>query len=264
MIKALFFDIDGTLVSFNTHQIPASTVEAIAEARRRGVKIIIATGRPRVLINNLQALQERGLIDAYVTVNGGYCFVGNEVISHKPLSEQSVHTILNYTSQQGIPCIVVGEDDICCNCFDGQVDELFYQHLKVTVPMPERTPAQAAPSGKKIYQLSAFIDAAHEAVLAPQIADCEIGRWHPAFVDISSGGSTKQKGIDEMLRYFGLSLDETMAFGDGGNDIPMIKHAHIGVAMGNANDQVKAVADFVTNTVDDDGIAHALKHFGVI
>ena len=55
-----------------------------------------------------------------------------------------------------------------------------------------------------------------------------------------------------------------MAFGDGGNDIGMLRHAGIGVAMGNANDDVKNAADYITTSVDENGIAHALKHFGII
>lgn len=68
MIKALFFDIDGTLVSFKTHQIPVSTIEALEAAKAKGIQIFISTGRPRVIINNLAALQERKLIDGYITI----------------------------------------------------------------------------------------------------------------------------------------------------------------------------------------------------
>ena len=75
MIKALFFDIDGTLVSFKTHEIPVSTIEALTAAKAKGIHIFISTGRPRVIINNLSALQERNLIDGYITMNGAYCFV---------------------------------------------------------------------------------------------------------------------------------------------------------------------------------------------
>ena len=67
-----------------------------------------------------------------------------------------------------------------------------------------------------------------------------------------------------MLDYFGISLEESMAFGDGGNDIPMLKHVGIGVAMGNAEDEVKQAADYVTDSVDENGIEKALWHFGVI
>lgn len=73
MTKALFFDIDGTLVSFQTHEIPVSAVEALAAAKAEGHRIFIATGRPRIIISNLGALQERGLIDGYITMNGAYC-----------------------------------------------------------------------------------------------------------------------------------------------------------------------------------------------
>ena len=91
-----------------------------------------------------------------------------------------------------------------------------------------------------------------------------MGRWHPAFVDVTAKGNTKQNGIDQIIRHFGIKLEETMAFGDGGNDISMLRHAGIGVAMDNANDNVKAVADYVTTSVDEDGIAHALEQFKII
>ena len=80
MTKALFFDIDGTLVSFETHRIPSSTIEALEAARAKGLKIFIATGRPKAIINNLSELQDRNLIDGYITMNGAYCFVGEQVI----------------------------------------------------------------------------------------------------------------------------------------------------------------------------------------
>ena len=70
MKKALFFDIDGTLVSFDTHHIPDTAVEAIAKARAAGHRIVISTGRPKIIINNLAQLQDKGLIDAYITMNG--------------------------------------------------------------------------------------------------------------------------------------------------------------------------------------------------
>ena len=67
-----------------------------------------------------------------------------------------------------------------------------------------------------------------------------------------------------MIRHYGIDLADTMAFGDGGNDIPIIQKAGIGVAMGNALDAVKESADYVTASVDEDGIAHALEHFNLI
>ena len=70
-IKALFFDIDGTLVSFQTHRIPQSTVEALEKAKQNGVNIYISTGRPIILITNLGQIEH--LIDGYITTNGARC-----------------------------------------------------------------------------------------------------------------------------------------------------------------------------------------------
>lgn len=82
MIKALFFDIDGTLVSFRTHSVPASTVGALTAAHEAGVRIFISTGRPAPLINNLDPILH--LIDGYITVNGAICTVGGQTISRTP------------------------------------------------------------------------------------------------------------------------------------------------------------------------------------
>ena len=59
-------------------------------------------------------------------------------------------------------------------------------------------------------------------------------RWHPLFADIIARGNSKSHGIDQMLAYYGIDLKDTMAFGDGGNDIPMLKHVGMGIAMGNS------------------------------
>ncbi|VTP96648.1 HAD hydrolase family protein [Sphingobacterium daejeonense] len=75
---------------------------------------------------------------------------------------------------------------------------------------------------------------------------------------------SKKVGIDIFCKHFGIELENTMAFGDGGNDISMLKHVHIGVAMGNANPEVKEIADYTTDDVDNNGIWNALKHYGVI
>lgn len=261
MIKAIFLDIDGTLVSFQTHAIPDSAVRAIAAAREHGSKIFIATGRPRILINNLGALQERGLIDGYVTMNGGYCFVGDEVIYKSAIPADEAHTLLDYCTARAIPCVVVGEHDICVCHADQRVRSIFYDYLHAA-PIPEVTPDEAL-RGREVFQLTPFIVAEEEAELRPHLPHCEIGRWHPAFVDVTALGNTKQRGIDQVCRHFGIDVADTMAIGDGGNDIPMLRHAGIGVAMGNANDTVRATADYVTDTVDNDGLAKALQHFAL-
>lgn len=110
MVKALFFDIDGTLVSFNTHSIPASTVMALELAKANGVDIYISTGRPYPLINNLGQIQH--LIDGYITTNGAYCFIGDEVISCNPIPDDDVRYVIDKSRDWGYPCMVVGEKEL--------------------------------------------------------------------------------------------------------------------------------------------------------
>ncbi|MBQ8672521.1 MAG: Cof-type HAD-IIB family hydrolase [Bacteroides sp.] len=263
MTKALFFDIDGTLVSFHTHEVPASTLHALAEAKARGLQLFIATGRPKVIINNLDRLQEQGLIDGYITMNGAYCFVGDEVIHKSSIPMEEVKAITGYCAERRIPCIEVSEHDIYANHPGNMIQQIFHEHLKVTTPIPD-TPLETALSNGPIFQITPFLNAEQEAELWPHLSRCEVGRWHPAFVDVTAKGNTKQRGMDAIISHFGLKLEETMAFGDGGNDIPMLRHAGIGIAMGNAQENVKAEADYVTDTVDNDGIARALHHFGIL
>lgn len=116
--KALFFDIDGTLVSFQTHEIPTSTLHALQEAKALGMNIFIATGRPRILINNLDALQKNDLIDGYITMNGAYCFIGEKVLYKSAIPADDTHTLTHFCAERQIPCIVVGENDIIFAYYD--------------------------------------------------------------------------------------------------------------------------------------------------
>ena len=222
--KALFFDIDGTLVSFNTHEIPASAVDALEQAKANGLKVFIATGRPRQLINNLSAISH--LIDGYVTS----LVVGIDGIL---LCNPDIPLVDGLQKLLNVPSIPVGND---------------------ITPLLRHG----------IVQMTVFVSASQEPQLLAGAPSSHGSRWYPTFTDITSCKADKASGIAAMAAHFGISISETMAFGDGGNDSPMLRHAGIGVAMGNALPDVQAAADFVTTTVDSDGIAHALRHFGLI
>ena len=215
---ALFFDIDGTLVSFETHQIPPSTILALTQAKANGHKVFIATGRPPIIITNLGAIEH--LIDGYVTTNGALCFVGSDVVACKAIPQQEARMVVEDSIEKQYGVIVIGEKDVAVLDPKGDVDLIFRQHLAVENLNLAKPVEQVLE--QRILQITPFFDK------------------------------------------LGLDPQYTMAFGDGGNDTTMIRKAGIGVAMGNAIDDLKKEADFVTTSVDEDGIRYALSHFGLI
>lgn len=258
MIKAVFFDIDGTLVSFKTHKMPDSTKQALDRLRSSGVKIFIATGRQLQSINNLGDQE----FDGYITLNGGYCLIGKDnVVYKRSIPAEDIESLIRYQEQvENFPCALVEEDGLYQNYSDENVRELYGM---LNFPMPPFRPLQEN-NGKEVFQLIAFFSEGQQDKIMSALPNCEATRWNPLFADVVPKGSNKAIGIDKIIEHYGFSVEETMAFGDGGNDMEMLKHVGIGVAMGNAGDEVKDVADYVTDSVDDDGIWNALVHFGVI
>ena len=120
-IKAIFFDIDGTLVSFKTHRIPQSTLDAVAALRSRGIKVYIATGRPVPFIDNLGDLEYDGMI----TVTGAHCFTrGGEIIFHRPVSTGSVERVVEHLTHgaDAYPVIFVCSDEMFITELNEDVD----------------------------------------------------------------------------------------------------------------------------------------------
>lgn len=257
---ALFFDIDGTLVSFKTHEIPASTIFALTQAKANGSRVYIATGRPPVILTNLGAIEH--LIDGYITTNGALCYVGDQLVCCQPIPMQDVMTCVNDAQEKGYSLIVVGRKKVAVLDPKGDVDRIFRQMLAVK-NLDKASPLDEVLQ-QDILQLTPFFPADYEPQLLARMPQCVSGRWHPEFTDITVNGADKGKGIQAMARHEGFDPNHTIAFGDGGNDTSMILQAGIGVAMGNAIDALKQQADYITTSVDEDGILNALRHFGVV
>ena len=258
-IKALFFDIDGTLVSFKTHRIPQSTVDALEQAKKNGVEVYISTGRPKQVINNLGQIEH--LIDGYITANGARCFVEDTLVSQHAILPSDVKKIIEAADRDNYPAIVVSETRFAIHHYTEEVYEIFCKGLGVDSSVF----ADVNDLGDEpILQITPFCTLEQEALLMPTLENCTSGRWHPAFTDITARGADKGKGLLAMADYLGLNIEETMAFGDGGNDISIIKEAGVGVAMGNAGEELKQVADYITTHVDEDGVKNALIKYGVI
>ena len=258
MIKAIFFDIDGTLVSFRTHTVPESTRKALNQLHEQGVKLFIATGRPKLLINNLDDLE----FDGYITLNGAHCFTADYHDIYKgSIPPNDIEQLVSYCKNHDYPFVFVHDNEWFITHVNADVEEI---SRLIAIPVPPVRPIEEALQTDILQTMGYFKAEADEEIFRQVLPHCEPMRWHPLFADIIARGNSKSRGIDEVIAYYGLRLEETMAFGDGGNDIPMLKHAGIGVAMGNASPEIQAAADYVTTSVDDDGILNALRHFKIL
>jgi Cof subfamily protein (haloacid dehalogenase superfamily) len=257
MIKAVFFDIDGTLVSFDTHRVPESAMRAIDELKRKGIKVFIATGRSELLIDNI----DTRLFDGVLTFNGQYCRDGaGNVIYKNPMPEEDVNGALEYIRRTDIACLFEGADFMAINSINENA-RVSSAMLDLKLPPPSDIGAMA---GREIIQLIFYGNLDEERELMSAMPSCMATRWSPLLCDVIPKGGGKHVGMEKVLAHYGLTAEQSMAFGDGENDMSMLRHAGTGIAMGNASDAVKQSADHVTAAVDDDGIAKALRHFGVI
>ncbi len=183
MVKTIFFDVDGTLVSHKTDSVPESTRKALKLLHENGYKLVLATGRD---MSQLKKLPVKDLkFDGYLTMNGQLCLDG-----------------------------------------DGDREKL--------------------------------------KNLVNDLPNCKLSWWNEYAVDIISKDGGKLAGIEKYLELQGQTLADAMAFGDGENDLEMLKAVKIGVAMGNGEKQVKHIADYVTTDIDADGIFNACKHYKLI
>lgn len=155
--------------------------------------------------------------------------------------------------------MVVGEKDLIMYNSDERTDRIFRQMLNVQ-DLQEDNHIKGILQ-QRILQLTPVISVAEEQRIMPYMKGCMSCRWFPDFADITARNANKGNGLLNIVSYLGIAPEETMAFGDGGNDISIIRQAGIGIAMANANQELKRVADYITSSVDDDGIYNALKYF---
>lgn len=261
MIKAIFFDIDGTLLSFKTHKMPESTKQALIKAKEKGVKIFVATGRPKVDILRVKELADFPF-DGFVAVNGQFCYDKDENVLHeKYINKGDVKNIIAYLKQNNLACHVILKENI----YETMVNEKVKQ-LANLVGYDEAIEVKPLDYflDKEIFQLCPYIDPEDDEEFKKHLGNCITMRWCDLFVDVIPKDGGKPQGIKKICEHYGIKQDEIMAFGDGGNDCEMLEYAKIGIAMGNASEEVKSRADYVTDDVDENGVEKALKHFEII
>lgn len=274
-IRLAAIDIDGTL--FNNHsQISEKNQSQIRRCTEKGVEIIISTGRPYAGLP-AELLSSLGIRYA-ITANGAgiYALPDKKCIYESCMSAELVCRILPKLQ----------EKEIHLDAFidgDGYSQHSCAAHID-RLDMPESNRAYIKATRTFTDDLAVYI---RENQLAVQkmlvnfypLADGtlphreevkELLASYPEITFLSGGyhnleftkaGTTKGSGLLYLCSHLGISPDETMAIGDTQNDLDILRTAAIGVAMGNAGDEVKKAADYVTLSNLEDGVAHALEHF---
>lgn len=256
MIKAVFFDVDGTLVSHTKREVSISTRKAVSRLKEKGIRCVVATGR---YMGELEKLPVRDIaFDAYITLNGQLCLDQHQsLLSGSALTGADREQIIGLFQKKEIPILLVERERMYINFVNREVE-------KTQRDISSDVPDTGEYGGGEIYQAIAYVEKGREDELKRILPNCRITRWNNRAVDIISREGGKAEGIKQYLKENNILPQETMAFGDGENDIEMLECAGIGIAMGNAEDTVKKSADYVTDSVDDDGIEKALRRFQII
>lgn len=252
-IKAVFFDVDGTLVSHTKRNVPESTKLVMEKLKEKGIKRVLATGRHMSEISILPI--ENMEFDAYIMLNGQLCLdsTGN-VILENPITGFDKEYFIKIFNEKLVPIMFVEKDEMYINFINESVE---IAQDAISTPLPDVKNY----TGNEIYQVILYADEETENRISKNLVGSKITRWNEYALDVISYSGGKESGIKEYLKLNNIKREETMAFGDGENDIDMLKFVGIGVAMGNAESCVKESADYITNSVDDDGIMEAFKKF---
>ena len=260
MIKAVFCDVDNTLTSSKTRTIPASALEAIQKARKNEVKVFAATGRHTRTYEEGKILQGIAL-DGYVAVNGQLCYLPDDTIIHKAvLDPHDVAAILRLAKELNFACCLAELDMLYLTGIDENVRSF---HEMIHIPFPVVTSPDGAES-RDVLSIAPYINLETEALVTPHLIDSEIVRFNPFNCDVIPHHGGKDVGMQAMLKYFGVPIEQAMAIGDGQNDISMLKAAGVGVAIGQRSPEVMAAADYHAPEADEDGIWYTFEKFGII
>ena len=257
MIKAAFFDLDGTLLSHTTHSVPQSARDGLAILKARGIKTYLCTGRHAVIIDLLPVADIS--FDGYITLNGHLILDNNKkMLFGIPFPKDAECELISIFNEKQLPLVLIQENGLILNFVN---DAVIRAQKSVSTPVPDIATYEGGP----IFQATTFATREEEDRIRAIIPrNCRIVRWNDLGVDLIQNGGGKVTGIRYVLEHEGIAPEECIAFGDAENDIDMLEFCGVGVAMGNAQDKVKNAADYVTTDVDCNGIINALRYFRII
>ncbi|WP_166238605.1 Cof-type HAD-IIB family hydrolase [Paenibacillus turpanensis] len=251
MIKFVAFDVDGTLRERD--YLPDSTRKALRELKESGVTLALCTGRSEY---EMASLREELGIDWAVTCNGSHIGYKGKTLEGKAFSEKTISAWLHEGEEQDHGIVLYTSDQLLINkenhdCFRRAQQEIGFMEpmvLKKGEPVPD------------VYQCIVFCNSEEEKrYVGEGDAQHYVHRWRPWAVDINPSGMNKAVGLKRLLDRLEIPIEEAAAFGDGINDLEMIAAVGTGVAMGNAVDELKQRAKYVTKPLHEDGIAYAVR-----
>lgn len=263
--KVLALDIDGTLTN-SKKEITPRTKAAIAAAAERGVRIVIASGRPVQGIRRFAEELELKEHDGYIlSFNGGRlisCRTG-EILHDVKLPLEYLPEIEALARRYRVRLMSYEGDDLICG---DPEDEFLAIEAKINglgIRKVENLAEYIDFPINKCLMLGegSYLGEVEKKVYAALHDRLDVYRSEPFFLEILPKGVDKAEALKILLKRLGCGREELMACGDGYNDRTMLKYAGLGVAMANAREEVKAEADYVTLSNDEDGVAAAVERF---
>jgi Cof subfamily protein (haloacid dehalogenase superfamily) len=254
--KIVFFDVDGTITNYEDGSIPNSTIEAIKKLKSKGLKVVAATGRP---LSMCKELQELG-IETFITANGGYVKHIQEVIYKVPMNKKIIQEVMEFAKLENNGLSFYTEK-ISMN---GVTEQEILTALKETLSLNDYPETNYLIHNEDVFLMCLFANDETVEKYIQKFPHLKFRRWHPYVLNVLQENVSKSLAIVKTLDFFGIKKSEAIAFGDGENDIDMLELVGLGIAMGNGNEKLKNVADFVTKPSCEDGIDYALKKYGII
>nr|WP_288828597.1 Cof-type HAD-IIB family hydrolase [uncultured Clostridium sp.] len=253
------FDVDMTLLDHKDWSIPASAMETI-EKLRENYTIVLATGRDMDSIFST-AIRDQVRPDAIIHLNGTKVTVGETVIYEHTFDKNLLKQILSYAKSTPYSVgTTVGEYDYYVN------PEAVAEHDRKLWGECRRNFADAGKLVQLDVRTMAYIgDEDGARKMEEEFPEIHVHMFaDKKGADVVERKASKAVGLARLCDYYKIPLSRTVAFGDSMNDYDIVKAAGIGIAMGNAMEELKRAADYITDPIDQDGIKNACLHFKMI
>ena len=254
--KVLIFDIDGTILDLEKN-IPEGVEEAFKQARENGHITVIATGRAPFLA---KAIVDQLQIDSYITYNGQIVQFEGKTIHKGVIDKEELKKLSEFAALKDQPLVYMDSHEMVSNVSDHKDVIESISTLKVGFPRQ----AENFYLNNDIHQALVFCEEEVQEEYERAFPNLSFVRWHRVSCDVLPKGMSKAVGIEILLEYLGETRQNAVAFGDGLNDVEMLKFVGTGVAMGNAVDELKKHATIVTEHVSENGLVNAMRQLKLI